>query len=812
MRTSPLTTQRGKLDTRNGRPAAVRKGAESDGKAAGAPKAKPAYRPFAAELRRLLNSGTRATPKPGQAGTPWSPKEFGGAERGERTVRNYLNAETLPDVADLAWIDGKLFGADAAAQAARGRLRDLWRQAGGGAPAAPLATGSAIPRPDRFIGRDDALAELVAALTAPGPVAVVVLGEGGMGKTTLARQAANAEALAARFGARRFEAPLDAARTTADLQARIAVAAGADPARGFPATVAALGAAPALLLLDNLESCWEAEAEAVEAVLRQLAAVPGLALLATLRGREAPRAPRWSKKLQPEPLTEDAARTLFLDIAEQYRDDPDLDALLVDLGGLPLAVTLVAWRAEPDSLLAPLLAEWRRAGVAAARDARAAPGARQGSLAQSIEFSLASPRLGPEGRRLFSLLGALPAGLSPADATALLGDEEPAAREQLLGVALAHRRGDRLDLLPPLRRHAAAAHPPRGGDAGGWAKHFLALTSSFQESFAREGGVVVARLGSEIPNIEAALRLAAADPALLPAAIASTWTFAMVCRFTGQGGGALRDFAAACAAAGNARAEAMGIQQMADVALARSEHDAAWAGFEAARELYAQMGYIPGEASCIASLANIALQRSGLDAARMGYEVAQHLFAEAGDVQGEANCIASLADISLRRSEHEAATTGYSRARLLYAQVGDILGEANCIQGVADIALRQSQYEAARAGYEASLLLYSRMGDPVGEANCIKGLADLALIRTEYDAARSGYRSARMLYARVGAMWGEATCLAGLADIARAQGNRAEARQIYTAALAIENRIGDAHNAAITRERLAALDAAPPSV
>ncbi|MFZ4411181.1 MAG: hypothetical protein ACOYOH_27825 [Paracraurococcus sp.] len=263
----------------------MRKGAESDGKAAGSPKAKPAYRPFAAELRRLLDSGARAAPKPGQAGTPWSPKEFGGAERGERTVRNYLNAETLPDVADLAWIDGKLFGADAEAQPARGRLRDLWRQAGGGEPVAPPAADSTIPRPDRLIGRDDSLAELLAALTAPGPVAVVVLGEGGMGKTTLARQAANAEALVARFGARRFEATLDAARTAADLQARIAVAAGADPAQGFDAALAALGAALALLLLDNLETCWEVEAEAVEAVLRRLAAMPGLALLATLRGR-----------------------------------------------------------------------------------------------------------------------------------------------------------------------------------------------------------------------------------------------------------------------------------------------------------------------------------------------------------------------------------------------------------------------------------------------------------------------------------------------------------------------------------------------
>ncbi|MFZ4411182.1 MAG: hypothetical protein ACOYOH_27830, partial [Paracraurococcus sp.] len=290
-------------------------------------------------------------------------------------------------------------------------------------------------------------------------------------------------------------------------------------------------------------------------------------------------------------------------------------------------MTLVAWRAEPDSILAPLLVEWQRAGVAAARDARAGPGARQGSLARSIEFSLASPRLGPEGRLLFSLLGVLPAGLSPEDVATLLGQEEVAAREQLLCVALAHRRDDRLDLLPPLRRHAAAAHPLLGDYAGDWAKHFLGLTSSFGESFAREGGVAVARLGPEIPNIEAALLHAAADAALRPAALAAAWTFARVCRFTGQGGSVLRELAAACAAAQDTTGEACCIQNLAKIALARSEHDAARSGYEAARPLYARVGDLLGEANCIEGLADVAQRRSEHDTARLGYEAARPLYA-----------------------------------------------------------------------------------------------------------------------------------------------------------------------------------------
>jgi hypothetical protein len=42
------------------------------------------------------------------------------------------------------------------------------------------------------------------------------------------------------------------------------------------------------------------------------------------------------------------------------------------------------------------------------------------SLSKSIELALLSPRLGEAGRRLFSMLGALPAGISMTDRREIL--------------------------------------------------------------------------------------------------------------------------------------------------------------------------------------------------------------------------------------------------------------------------------------------------------------------------------------------------------------------------------------------------------
>jgi hypothetical protein len=250
----------------------------------------------------------------------------------------------------------------------------------GRAPSSASTLPARLPPRPRCFGRDEIVEDLVETLLAAPPPPTPVLGPGGIGKSTVCVAALHDPRVVDRYGQRRYFVRCHRASSGEGVLHEVATTLGlpVSPELGAQ-TLAILGEAPAVLVLDNAETPWWADPEGTEATLAQLAAVPGLCLVASLRGRQRPFGLAWRDPITVPPLATADNRKVFLAVAGQdFEDDPRLDDLVMAQDGLPLTTELLAYLAEGEPDLAGLWRQWTEQRVALLT-----PGSRCPSTCQS---------------------------------------------------------------------------------------------------------------------------------------------------------------------------------------------------------------------------------------------------------------------------------------------------------------------------------------------------------------------------------------------------------------------------------------------
>lgn len=342
-----------------------------------------------------------------------------------------------------------------------------------------------------LVGRESELAEL--AELVDNARVVTLVGPGGVGKTRLAIEAANA--LAGRFahGARLVE--LAGLRDPAAVGGALVGALGLAADAGSPRTaLSRAGGLDLLVVVDNCEHVVEAAARAVEALVR---GGPAVRVLATSRERLGIDG---EHVLPVSPLgvfpSGEAGRTLFLDRLRAARggapdrSQPDLaqvDRIVARVDGLPLGIEMAAARAAtlPLAELADRLSE--HLGLL---DQRRAGEARHRTLAAVVEWSEAL--LDPDDQALFAELATFAGPVGVDDVGAVTGRSTLLGRPELLEALrqLAERclvvvdteaPRARYGMLSTIRTHAAGrlAGTPRGAQlARRHAEHLVAVAAT----------------------------------------------------------------------------------------------------------------------------------------------------------------------------------------------------------------------------------------------------------------------------------------------------------------------------------------------
>ncbi|KAJ7472532.1 hypothetical protein FB451DRAFT_1469264 [Mycena latifolia] len=348
-------------------------------------------------------------------------------------------------------------------------------------------------KPKIFHGRETELKEIVDILHKNSP-RVIILGAGGMGKTTLAKAALYHPEIASKYE-QCFFVVADSVTTSVELSGLIGEHIGFKPAKDLTKQVIHYFATtgPSLLILDNLETSWEPieSRGEIEELLAKLTDLPHLALMAsiTMRGAERPAKVQWTHPfLAPlKPLSNVAARDTFLDIADNVYETRDVDEVLSLTDNLPLAVDLMAHAVDFEGSCSAVLARWK----AEKTSLLSAGNDRKSNLDTSITISLSSSRMSTGAKDLLSLLSVLPDGLSDVELvqSKLSIQNIMTCKATLLATSLAYIDDKRrLKSLVPIREHMQCFYPPSPLLIHQLQKYFHQLLDLYQQYLRTQQG------------------------------------------------------------------------------------------------------------------------------------------------------------------------------------------------------------------------------------------------------------------------------------------------------------------------------------
>lgn len=665
-----------------------------------------------------------------------------------------------------------------------------------------------LPVPlSRFIGREREIATLTRLLNTMS--LITLTGPGGAGKTRLALQVTADHA--PRFSHHICWVELAALTDPALVPQAIATAVGMSEEEDRPpmAPLAAVFAAPSLLILDNCEHLIAACALLAASLLR---ACPNLHILAT--SREPLRVPgemiwRVPPLALPEAmptvasLAESEAVQLFVERARgrlpnfalTEENAAAVATICQRLDGMPLALELAAVRVAvlPVGQLAARLDDALR--VLTLGERTAPP--RQQALRATLDWSHAL--LTATERAAFRRLAVFAAGWELEAAEAVCGAEAIARADvlELLGqlvekslVTMAEEGGAaRYQMLEVVRQYAAERLTASGEAEDTRRRHALYYLAMIVEPDIPLSGTAqaawVERLEREHDNLRAALHWAVkqeeAETALR--LVGSLWPFWEARGYLREG---RRWLAAALAMPGVTPPTLRGkaLRGAGLLATWQADYAAVWALHEESLALYRALGDKDGIANTLENLGLVARERGDYPAAWSLHEESLTIRRSLGDRRGIAGALNNLGLVARGRGEYAAARVLFDEGLAINRSLGDRPGIANILSNLGMVVQWQGDYPAARALHEESLIIRRDLGDRRGIAISLINLGLVAYRQEDYAAAWTLHQESLAIKRALGS-GGIAESLEGLAAVAGALGEATRAARLLGAAAAL---------------------------
>jgi tetratricopeptide (TPR) repeat protein len=205
------------------------------------------------------------------------------------------------------------------------------------------------------------------------------------------------------------------------------------------------------------------------------------------------------------------------------------------------------------------------------------------------------------------------------------------------------------------------------------------------------------------------------------------------------------------------------------------------------------------------NLAIIHYRRGNLEEARRLYNESLEIVKKIGDQGGISHTLHNLAAIAQAQGKIEEARHLYDESLKMKKKLGDQSGIANTLHQLGRFAHEQGEIEEARRLYDESLDIKKKLDNQSGIARTLHQLAVLAQDQGEIEEAQRLYKESLEISMKFGDQSGIAITLGQLGRLAELESNKTEAARLFREALSIFERLGSPY-ANLARKDLARVE------
>jgi len=598
---------------------------------------------------------------------------------------------------------------------------------------------------------------------------VVILGAGGIGKSSVALVVLHDPKMVARFGARRHFVSCEGMRHADSVALTLARILGSkrDGAERDPLAAIRDGLAkPTILTIDNLESIWVTDEPKTrrdtERLLQTLGNMDNLSLIVTSRGSIPPPGVKWAnaRSTSLDTLTVEAALAVFSDLAGESiavsnEASQAMKQLVTEVDCMPLAVSLLAQLARNGESPLSLLRQWESKR---SRLLQTEATGREYNVEVSISITLdflPSAEVNPEPVRLLAICSELPAGLFPGvmdDLRASFDDIDAAARLLRKHSLVQTGAHGQLKMLSPIRHFVKTRYAVTDVHRAALIEFYCKLARKANQPVDENFPAALRLVTPELENIAWILHAAVdTTTALTSTVVEGVLDYSWFTYHTIPATSLLESLIVRLrTTSGRKRELGRSLRLCGDMCRMRFRHDDAARYLNDAAAIFAGLEDVWGHAECSMCLGLVYVSRLRYSEAEHAFRVAMDGFVLTSDGLSISQCQKSMADLASATGDEESALELLKSAANGFAIAGHNRGVALCDKNIGIASLTMGDLHLALEKLNAARAVLEGMGDIHGLAQCNEAIAEAHVAGGTFDEATIALDRARTLLARAG--------------------------------------------------------------